>query len=118
MSFKNLIFRNLVKNIKNYYLYVFALIFSVALYFAFLTLQFDPSMDAAEGSIKGEAAMKVAAVMLIAIVIVFLIYANTLFIKRRGKEIGLLQLVGISKRKTFWILRSEERRVGKECRSW
>lgn len=107
MSFKNLIFRNLVKNIKNYYLYVFALIFSVALYFAFLTLQFDPSMDAAEGSIKGEAAMKVAAVMLIAIVIVFLIYANTLFIKRRGKEIGLLQLVGISKRKTFWILSVE-----------
>ncbi|RFB14869.1 ABC transporter permease [Bacillus sp. HNG] len=107
MSFKSLIFRNLVKNIKNYYLYVFALIFSVALYFAFVTLQYDPSMDVTEGSVKGAAAMKAASVMLIGIVTVFLVYANTLFIKRRGKEIGLFQLVGISKRKTFWILSAE-----------
>nr|WP_304216248.1 ABC transporter permease [Fredinandcohnia onubensis] len=107
MSFKSLIFRNLVKNIKNYYLYVFALVFSVALYFAFVTLQYDPAMDEAAGSIKGAAAMKAASVMLIAIVMVFLVYANTLFIKRRGKEIGLFQLVGISKGKTFWILSVE-----------
>ncbi|MEH7224481.1 FtsX-like permease family protein [Bacillus sp. JJ1566] len=107
MSFKSLIFRNLLKNIKNYYLYVFALIFSIALYFAFVTLQFDPAMDVTEGSIKGAAAMKSATVMLIAIVTVFLVYANTLFIKRRGKEIGLFQLVGISKGKTFWILSVE-----------
>ncbi|MEH7381232.1 ABC transporter permease [Bacillus sp. JJ1533] len=107
MSFKSLIFRNLVKNIKNYYLYVFALIFSVALYFAFVTLQYDPAMDVTEGSVKGAAAMKAASVMLIGIVTVFLVYANTLFIKRRGKEIGLFQLVGISKRKTFWILSVE-----------
>ncbi len=107
MSFKSLIFRNLVKNIKNYYLYVFALIFSVSLYFAFVTLQYDPAMDEAAGSIKGAAAMKAASVTLIGIVMVFLVYANTLFIKRRGKEIGLFQLVGISKGKTFWILSVE-----------
>ncbi|WP_099361373.1 ABC transporter permease [Fredinandcohnia onubensis] len=107
MSFKSLIFRNLVKNIKNYYLYVFALVFSVALYFAFVTLQYDPAMDEAAGSIKGAAAMKAASVMLIGIVTVFLVYANTLFIKRRGKEIGLFQLVGISKGNTFWILSVE-----------
>ncbi|WP_010676815.1 ABC transporter permease [Bacillus timonensis] len=107
MSFKSLIFRNLVKNIKNYYLYVFALIFSVALYFAFVTLQYDPSMDEMEGTVKGGAAIKAASVMLIGIVMVFLVYANTLFIKRRGKEIGLFQLVGISKGKTFWILSVE-----------
>lgn len=107
MSFKNLILRNLLKNIKNYYLYVFALVFSVALYFAFVTLQYDPAMDATAGSIKGAAGMKAASVMLIGIVTVFLVYANTLFIKRRGKEIGLFQLVGISKGKTFWILSIE-----------
>ncbi|WP_339216502.1 ABC transporter permease [Ornithinibacillus sp. FSL M8-0202] len=104
MSFKSLIFRNLLKNMKNYYLYVFALVFSVSLYFAFVTLQFDPAMDAAEGSIKGEAAIKTASVLLIVIVTVFLVYANNLFIKRRGKEIGLFQLVGITKRNVFWIV--------------
>ncbi|HAM80532.1 FtsX-like permease family protein [Ornithinibacillus bavariensis] len=104
MSFKQLIFRNLLKNMRNYYLYVFALIFSVALYFAFVTLQYDPAMDSVSGSVKGEAAMKTGSILLIAIVTVFLVYANNLFIKRRGKEIGLFQLVGLSKGKIFRII--------------
>lgn len=89
---------------RNYYLYVFALIFSVALYFAFVTLQYDPAMDSVSGSVKGEAAMKTGSILLIAIVTVFLVYANNLFIKRRGKEIGLFQLVGLSKGKIFRII--------------
>lgn len=44
MSINVLMLRNLRKNIRNYYLYVFALVFSVALYFAFVTLQYDPSI--------------------------------------------------------------------------
>ncbi|WP_232732080.1 hypothetical protein, partial [Bacillus sp. mrc49] len=40
MSINQLIFRNLKKNLKNYYLYVFALVFSASLYFAFVTLQY------------------------------------------------------------------------------
>ncbi|WP_449537738.1 ABC transporter permease [Ferdinandcohnia sp. Marseille-Q9671] len=107
MSFNQLILRNLKKNVTNYYLYVFALVFSVALYFAFVTLQYDPSMDVTTGSVKGAAALKSASVMLIAIIMVFLVYANNLFIKRRGKEIGLFQLVGIPKGKIFWILSVE-----------
>ncbi len=78
--------------------------FSVALYFAFVTLQYDPAMDVTNGSIKGEAAMKTSSVLLVAIVTVFLVYANNLFIKRRGKEIGLFQLVGITKGSIFRII--------------
>ncbi|MEK4344702.1 ABC transporter permease [Paenibacillus sp. FSL P4-0184] len=107
MSINVLMLRNLRKNIRNYYLYVFALVFSVALYFAFVTLQYDPSMDAVEGSIKGGAAIKAASVLLVAIVSIFLLYANTIFIKRRGKEIGLFQLIGMTKGKIFRILSAE-----------
>lgn len=107
MSFNQLIFRNLKKNLSNYYLYVFALVFSVALYFAFVTLQYDPSMDEVEGSIKGAAGIRAGSVMLISIITVFLIYANNLFIRRRSKEIGLLQLVGLTKGKIFQILSIE-----------
>lgn len=52
MSLNYIIFRNLRKNLKNYYLYVFALVFSVALYFSFVTLQYDPSMDEVAASTK------------------------------------------------------------------
>jgi len=107
MTINQLIFRSFKKNLKSYYLYVFALIFSAALYFAFVTLQYDPSMDEASGSMRGLAAIRSASVLLIAIVTVFLLYANNLFIKRRSKEIGLFQLIGMTKNRIFMILSAE-----------
>lgn len=107
MNLSDLITRNLKKNTKNYYLYVFALIFSVALYFSFVTLRFNPEMDEMTGSIKGAAAMHASSVLLIVIVAVFLLYANMIFIKRRNKEIGLLQLIGLTKGRVFAILSIE-----------
>lgn len=103
----SLIGKNLKKNLKNYYLYIFALTFGVSLFFAFATLQYDPSMDATNGSIKGGAAIQVASFMLIAIIGVFLIYANAIFIKRRSKEIGLLQLIGMSKKRIVFLMSAE-----------
>lgn len=107
MSLRSIIFRNLKKNIKHYYLYVFALIFSAALYFSFVTLQYDPSMDEAKGSVKGAAALGAASVLLVAIVAVFLLYANTIFIKRRSREIGLFQLIGLTKERILKIITVE-----------
>lgn len=107
MSLNYIILRNLKKNIKNYYLYVFALIFSVALYFSFVTLQFDPAMKEVSGSIKGGAAIGASSVLLVAIVAIFLLYANTIFIKRRSKEIGLFQLIGLTKSRIFVLLSAE-----------
>ncbi|GJM69232.1 hypothetical protein HMSSN036_14480 [Paenibacillus macerans] len=78
MSLTQLIYRSLKKNIKNYYLYVFALIFSVALYFAFVTLQYDPALDEIKGSVKGAAGLAAASVLLVVIVAIFLLYANTI----------------------------------------
>ena len=107
MSIGKLIRQSLKKNLKNYYLYVFALVFSSALYFSFVTLQYDPAMDEVEGGIKGGSAILTGSILLIAIVAVFLAYANNLFMKRRSKEIALYQLVGMNKQKVFWILSSE-----------
>lgn len=107
MSINQLILRNLKKNLKNYYLYVFALIFSASLYFAFVTLQYDPSLDEAEGTVKGAASIKAASILLVAIVSIFLLYANSIFIKRRSKEIGLFQLIGMTKNRIFRILSVE-----------
>ncbi|ADM72559.1 Bacitracin export permease protein BceB [Paenibacillus polymyxa E681] len=107
MNINLLILKNLKKNLKNYYLYVFALIFSVALYFAFVTLQYDPSMDEVKGSVKGAASIRAASVLLVTIVCIFLLYANNIFIKRRSKEIGLFQLIGMTKNKIFRILSAE-----------
>ncbi|PIC57123.1 bacitracin ABC transporter permease [Sporosarcina sp. P12(2017)] len=107
MTLNQLIFRNIKKNLKHYYVYIFALVFSVGLYFSFVTLQFDPALDDATGGVKGAAAIKTGSVFLIVIVSVFLLYANNLFIKRRSKEIGLFQLIGMTKVTVFRILSVE-----------
>ncbi|WP_240377040.1 FtsX-like permease family protein [Bacillus piscicola] len=107
MNINQIIYRNLKKNIKNYYVYIFALVFSVALYFAFVTLQYDPALDTTKGTVRGAAALKASSIMLIVIVAVFLLYANNLFIKRRSKEIGLFQLVGMTKSAIFRVLSVE-----------
>ncbi|MCZ0704400.1 bacitracin transport system permease protein [Natronobacillus azotifigens] len=107
MSINRLIIQNLKQNVKNYYLYVLALIFSVALYFSFVTLQYDPSMDRASGSIRGEAGIRSASVLLFVIVAVFLLYANRIFIKRLSQEIGLFQLIGMNKKQIFRVLTIE-----------
>ncbi|MEK4026420.1 ABC transporter permease [Sporosarcina sp. FSL W7-1283] len=107
MKLNQLIYRNTKKNLKHYYLYIFALVFSVGLYFAFVTLQYDPALNETKGTIKGAAAIKAGSVLLVGIVSVFLLYANNLFIKRRSKEIGLFQLVGMTKGMIFRILSVE-----------
>lgn len=107
MSINRMIWQSLKKNIRNYYLYVFALVFSVALYFSFVTLQYDPALEEKSNTVKGAAGIGAGSILLIVIVAVFLLYANNLFIKRRSQEIGLFQLIGMTKGKVFRILSIE-----------
>ncbi len=94
----DLVIRSMRKNIKHYYLYFFALIFSVVLYFVFATLQYDSAVvEGAGQSMRFAAAFKVAGILLIIIAGVFIIYANAIFLKRRSREIGLYQLIGLNK---------------------
>lgn len=98
MKLSQLVFKSMVKNIKHYYLYFFALIFSVTLYFSFVTLQYNESvMQAAAESGSASAGLEAATYMLYFIVLFFVLYANHLFMKRRSKEIGMYQLIGMTK---------------------
>ena len=44
-----------------------------------------------------ESAFKVAGILLIIIAGIFVVYANAIFLKRRSREIGLYQLIGLTK---------------------
>ena len=86
------------KNIKHYYLYFFALIFSVTLYFSFITLEHNPTvLQATDESGTATAGFGAATYLLYFIILFFVLYANHLFMKRRSKEIGLYQLIGMTK---------------------
>lgn len=97
MTLNQLVLRSMRKNIKSYYLYIFALVFSVSLYYSFVTLQYNPTIVNEIGTGRSSAVLKAASYLLLFIVIFFVLYANKLFMNRRSKEIGLYQLVGMSK---------------------
>ncbi|MFB7157524.1 FtsX-like permease family protein [Lysinibacillus sp. NPDC056232] len=98
MSLSKLVLRSMKKNMKHYYLYFFALIFSVTLYFSFVTLQNNAEVLATvDKSGTAKAGFVAATYMLYFIVLFFVLYANHLFMKRRSKEIGLYQLIGMTK---------------------
>lgn len=107
MHKKYIILQNVKKNFHNYTLYIFALTFSVALYFSFVTLRYDPAMEEMKEMVNGVAMIQTGSLILVLIVTVFLLYANTLFLKRRSKEIGLYQLIGLTKWKIWWMLSVE-----------
>ncbi|MFJ7934154.1 FtsX-like permease family protein [Sporosarcina sp. NPDC096371] len=98
MTLFDLVIRSMRKNIKHYYLYFFALILSVVLYFVFATLQYDSAVISERSdSMNMDSAFKVAGVLLIFIAGIFVVYANAIFLKRRSREIGLYQLIGLTK---------------------
>lgn len=113
MTLFDLVLRSMRKNIKHYYLYFFALIFSTSLYFVFSTLQHDSSIvRRADSDLNFDAAFKVAGILLISIVVVFTVYANRIFLRRRSKEIGLYQLVGLTKKAVARLLITENVLLG------
>ena len=98
MTLSRLVFRSMRKNLKQYYLYFFALIFSVTLCFSFTTLQYNQSIiEALEQSGTASAGFRAASYILDVIITLFVLYASQLFMKRRSKEIGLYQLLGMTK---------------------
>ncbi|RUL54754.1 FtsX-like permease family protein [Lysinibacillus antri] len=98
MTLSRLVFRSMRKNVKHYYLYFFALIFSVTLCFSFTTLQYNPTVEAAlKESGTATAGFSAGSYTLYFIITFFVLYANHLFMKRRSKEFGLYQLVGMTK---------------------
>lgn len=98
MKLSQLVYKSMRKNIRHYFLYFFALIFSVTLYVSFVTLQLNPAvLSATKDSGSATAGFEAATYLLYFIVLFFVLYANHLFMKRRSKEIGLYQLIGMTK---------------------
>ncbi|WP_338115966.1 ABC transporter permease [Paenibacillus monticola] len=90
--------RSMRQNVKHYYLYFFALIFSMSLFFVFSSLQHDQQVQSMlESSDKFLTAFQSAAILLIVIIVIFTISSNQIFLRRRSREIGLYQLIGLSK---------------------
>lgn len=116
MLFK-LALKNIKKSIKDYSIYFFTLVVAVTIFYVFNSVEAQESMIALTNSKKDMIKTLVLILnyvsVFVSIILGFLIiYSNNFLIKRRKKEIGLYQTLGMSKRKVSTILVIETLIVG------
>lgn len=116
MLFK-LSFKNIKKSIKDYSIYFFTLVFAVAMFYMFNSIDAQTSMLVLNNSkydiIHALVAMIGYVSIFVSIILGFLIvYSNNFLIRRRKKEIGMYLMLGMSKRKVSLILVLETLLIG------
>lgn len=115
-SFK-LIIRNVLKNIKDYFIYFLTLTISVSLFYAFNSISSQPAfseMGMTKTLLYNQLGILLSALsVIIAIVLAFLIiYANQFILKRRKKELGIYMLLGMKKKIISRIFAGETLCIG------
>ncbi|WP_105176269.1 MULTISPECIES: FtsX-like permease family protein [Clostridium] len=105
MSLYNLAKNNVTKNLKNYGMYLFSLIFTVSIFESFKTLEYS---DAATKNILGNSNMLIvfnaSSIVISIFSLIFIYYSSNFFIKKRKKEIGLYALLGVENKRIATLL--------------
>lgn len=108
MSFNQIVLKNFKQNFRHYAMYIFSLIVSIVLYFSFVTLKYTNSINNDNSMKIIQEGSKVGANFLFVIIVIFLMYANHLFIKRRTREFALYQLIGLTRNNIMRMLLIEQ----------
>ncbi|GIN87178.1 ABC transporter permease [Heyndrickxia sporothermodurans] len=100
--------KNLRRNIKSYVLYLYPMVFSIAIYFTFVSLQYNKQVNNSATTLdKIGPAFMAASLVLFICASLFIWYSNAFFIKRRKREIGLYSLFGMRKKQIARLLFNE-----------
>lgn len=113
MTLADIARKNMKRNVKSYSLYIGSSIFSIIVYFTFVTLRYnDEILAASEQSRQLSSLITASAFILMVFVAIFILYSNSFFIKKRKKEMALYALVGIRKKTIGWMLFLENMTIG------
>ena len=97
MNAFSIAYNNLKHNIRTYALYLMAMVFSVAVYYNFIALKYNPEvLKASSASKYSEAAGNSTAFLLLLFLIFFTWYSNSFFLSQRKKEIGIYTFMGVN----------------------
>jgi len=99
MTLYDVVKKNVMGNFKHYLIYFVSMITSVVIYFTFVSLQYSEEIQAAlELSENLNTVFIGASAILVFFVLVFVLYSNSFFMRRRKKEVGLYALLGVRRR--------------------
>ena len=113
MTLFNLARKNLQRNFSSYFLYIASMVFSIVIYFTFVTLKYNDDISALTGtSQKISSMMSASSVILLFFIVVFIAYSNSFFMKKRKKEVALYSLLGVRKQQIGLMLFFENLFIG------
>ena len=99
---------NFKRNIRTYGLYLMAMIFSVATYYNFVSMRYNPQfLETKEISAYIEGSSITASMLMIMFLIFFIVYSSNFFLNQRKREIGVYAFMGIDNYKIAFIFASE-----------
>lgn len=115
--FCKLAFKNVRKSFKDYTIYFLTLTFAVCLFYVFNSIHTQKAMMEVSTSTKQAMELLTLAVgyfsVFVAVVLGFLVvYANNFLVKRRKKELGVYQMLGMGRRSVSLLLMLETLIVG------
>lgn len=113
MTLFSLAQKNIQRNLSNYFLYIASMVFSIVIYFTFVTLKYNDEISALTGtSQKIQGLMNASSIILLFFIVIFIAYSNSFFMKKRKKEVALYSLLGVRKQKIGLMLFFENLVIG------
>ncbi|MCY6485801.1 ABC transporter permease [Clostridium aestuarii] len=99
MNLFNIAARNVKRNFYNYFVYFVSMIFSIMIYFTFVSIQYNEQvLQLAQVKERIGSGFKAASIVIAIFAAIFIWYSNSFFTKKRKKEIGLYSLLGVKKK--------------------
>jgi Predicted permease. len=96
------------RNIKTYSMYLMAMIFSVATYYNFVSMRYNPQFqETRDLTIYVQSSAVTASLLMILFLIFFIMYSSNFFLNQRKKEIGVYAFMGIDNYKIAFMFASE-----------
>ncbi len=112
MNFFKLSFMNLRQNIKNYGMYIFSMIFSIVVFYNFVTLMFSEQFRQIQDLNVVSTLAMVCAMVLFLFFIFFISYSSSFFIEQRKKEFGIYTFMGVENNKIALLFAGEGLLIG------
>ena len=90
--------RNLRKNARSYGPFILAAVLTVAMFYIILALSVDEGLQSMAGAVTIQLIMRYGVVVVGLFAVIFLFYTNSFLIKRRKREFGLYNVLGLEKK--------------------
>lgn len=112
MTLYEFAWKNISRDKRNYIYYFINCVFSVFVFFLFSMLSFHPALDVIDTESAMGLTLAVGEAISVAFSICFISYSMSCFLKNRSRQLGVITLLGASKKQLNHLLFTENMMVG------